>query len=159
MKTCKKILAMMLTLAMVISMCAFTVTVSADRITHQDAAAEKVITLWDAEHLGVDRVEKGSSLTYIESCKTDSAFKTSLLLPGAATKGTYVEKAVAEVEKQLSETIVNTAKWKSAEADLEVALVSVGLVESTAQTDAEKDLTSVLKTFNQTVNFMFTYVF
>ena len=71
----------------------------------------------------------------------------------------FVEKAVTEVEKQLSETVVNTAKWKDAEAELEVALVSVGLVESTAQTDAEKDLTSVLKTFNQTVNFMFTYVF
>lgn len=71
----------------------------------------------------------------------------------------FVEKAVAEVEKQLCETVVNTAEWKEAEAELEVALVSVGLVESTAQTDAEKDLTSVLKTFNQTVNFMFTYVF
>ena len=71
----------------------------------------------------------------------------------------FVEKAVAEVEKQLSETIVDTAKWKDAEAELEVALVSVGLVESTAQTDAEKDLTSILKTFNETVNFMFTYVF
>lgn len=71
----------------------------------------------------------------------------------------FVEKAVAEVEKQLSETVVNTAKWKEAEAELEVALVSVGLVESTAQTEAEKDFTSVLKTFNQTVNFMFTYVF
>ncbi len=71
----------------------------------------------------------------------------------------FVEKAVAEVEKQLSETVVNTAKWKEAEAELEVALVSVGLVESTAQTEAEKDFTSVLKTFNQTVNFMFEFVF
>ena len=71
----------------------------------------------------------------------------------------FVEKAVAEVEKQLSETIVNTAKWKEAEAELEVALVSVGLVESTAPTQAEADFTTVLKTFNETVNFMFTYVF
>lgn len=71
----------------------------------------------------------------------------------------FVEKALAEVNKQLSETIVDTAKWKEAEAELEVALVSVGLVESTAPTEAEKDLTSVLKTFNETVNFMFTYVF
>ncbi len=71
----------------------------------------------------------------------------------------FVEDAVAEVEKQLSETIVNTAKWKEAEAELEVALVSVGLVESTAPTQAEETFTSVLKTFNTTVNFMFTYVF
>lgn len=71
----------------------------------------------------------------------------------------FVEDAVAEVEKQLSETIVNTAKWKEAEAELEVALVSVGLVESTAPTEAEEDFTSVLKTFNQTVNFAFSYVF
>lgn len=71
----------------------------------------------------------------------------------------FVEKALAEVNKQLSETIVDTAKWKEAEAELEVSLVSVGLVESTAPTEAEKDLTSVLKTFNETVNFMFTYVF
>lgn len=71
----------------------------------------------------------------------------------------FVEKAIAEVEKQLSETIVDTSEWKEAEAELEVALVSVGLVESTAQTEAEENFTSVLKTFNTTVNFMFTYVF
>ncbi len=71
----------------------------------------------------------------------------------------FVEEALAEVNKQLSETIVNTAKWKEAEAELEVALVSVGLIESTVPTDAEADFTSILKTFNQTINFMFTYVF
>lgn len=70
----------------------------------------------------------------------------------------FVEKAIAEVEKQLSETIVNTAEWKEAEAELEVALVSVGLVESTAPTDAETDFTSILKTFNQAINFMFSFV-
>ena len=69
----------------------------------------------------------------------------------------FVEKAVAEVEKQLSETVVNTAKWKEAEAELEVALVSVGLVESTAPTETEEAFTSILKTFNQTINYMFAY--
>lgn len=68
-----------------------------------------------------------------------------------------IEAAVAEVEKQLSETIVNTAKWKEAEAELEAALVSVGLVESTAPTAAEESFTSVLKTFNQTINYLFAY--
>lgn len=71
----------------------------------------------------------------------------------------FVEKAIAEVNKQLSETIVNTAKWKEAEADLEVALVSVGLVESTAPTEVEQTFTSILKTVNQTINYMFTYIF
>lgn len=71
----------------------------------------------------------------------------------------FVESAVAEVKKQLSETIVNTAEWKEAEAELEIALVSVGLVESTAPTQTEEDFTSILKTFNQTINFAFTFVF
>ena len=70
-----------------------------------------------------------------------------------------VERAVAEVNKQLSETIVNTAKWKEAEADLEVALVSVGLIESTQPTETEAGFTSFMKIFNEGVNFVFTYVF
>lgn len=70
-----------------------------------------------------------------------------------------VEKAVAEVNKQLSETVVNTAKWKEAEADLEVALVTVGLIESTQPTETEAGFTSFMKIFNEGVNFVFTYVF
>ncbi len=71
----------------------------------------------------------------------------------------FVENAVAEVNRQLSETIVDTSEWKDAEAELEVALVSLGLVESTTPTEAEKDLTSVVKTLNETINFMFEFVF
>lgn len=71
----------------------------------------------------------------------------------------FVENAVAEVNKQLSETIVDTSEWKDAEAELEVALVSLGLIESTTPTEAEKDLTSVVKTLNETINFMFEFVF
>lgn len=71
----------------------------------------------------------------------------------------FVENAVAEVNRQLSETIVDTSEWKDAEGELEVALVSLGLIESTTPTEAEKDLTSVVKTLNETINFMFEFVF
>ena len=70
-----------------------------------------------------------------------------------------VQKAVDEVNKQLSETIVVTEEWKEAEEELRVALISVGLMESTDPTDAEKTFTSVLQGFNEGVNFVFDYVF
>ncbi len=70
-----------------------------------------------------------------------------------------VQKAVDEVNKQLSETIVVTEKWKEAEEELRVALVSVGLLENTDPTDAEKTFTSVLQGFNEGVNFVFDYIF
>ena len=71
----------------------------------------------------------------------------------------FVQKAVDEVNKQLSETIVVTEEWKEAEEELRVALISVGLMESTDPTDAEKTFTSVLQGFNEGVNFVFDYVF
>lgn len=71
----------------------------------------------------------------------------------------YVQKAVDEINKQLSETIVVTEKWKAAEEELKVALVSVGLMENPDPTDAEKTFTSVLQGFNEGVNFVFDYVF
>ena len=70
-----------------------------------------------------------------------------------------VQKAVDEVNKQLSETIVVTEKWKSAEEELRVALISVGLLDNTDPTDAEKTFTSVLQGFNEGVNFVFDYIF
>ena len=70
-----------------------------------------------------------------------------------------VQEAVDEINKQLSETIVNTEKWKEAEEELRVALISAGLMESTDPTDAEKTFTSVLQSFNEGVNFVFDYVF
>ena len=70
-----------------------------------------------------------------------------------------VQKAVDEVNKQLSETIVVTEKWKAAEEELRVALISVGLLENTDPTDAEKTFTSVLQGFNEGVNFVFDYIF
>ena len=71
----------------------------------------------------------------------------------------FVEKAVAEVEKQLSETVVVTEKWKAAEEELKVALVSVGLMENPDPSDTEKTFTSILQGFNEGVNFVFDYVF
>ncbi len=70
-----------------------------------------------------------------------------------------VQNAVDEINKQLSETIVNTEKWKEAEEELRVALISAGLMECTDPTDAEKTFTSVLQGFNEGVNFVFDYVF
>ncbi len=71
----------------------------------------------------------------------------------------FVQKAVDEVNKQLSETIVVTEKWKEAEEELRVALISAGLLENTDPTDAEKTFTSILQGFNEGVNFVFDYVF
>ena len=70
-----------------------------------------------------------------------------------------VQKAVDEVNKQLSETIVVTENWKEAEEELRVALITVGLLENTDPTDAEKTFTSVLQGFNDGVNFVFDYMF
>ena len=70
-----------------------------------------------------------------------------------------VQKAVDEVNKQLSETVVVTEKWKAAEEELKVALVSVGLMENPDPSDTEKTFTSILQGFNEGVNFVFDYVF
>ncbi len=72
---------------------------------------------------------------------------------------TSVQKAVDEINKQLSETIVNTEKWKEAEEELRVTLISAGLMENTDPSDAEQTFTSVLQGFNEGVNFVFDYVF
>ncbi len=71
----------------------------------------------------------------------------------------YVQEAVDEVNKQLSETIVVTEKWKEAEEDLRVALISVDLLENTDPTSADKAFTSVMQGMNEGFNFVFDYVF
>ena len=71
----------------------------------------------------------------------------------------YVQSAVDEVNKQLSETIVVTAKWKEAEEELRVALISVDLLENTDPTSADKAFTSVLQGMNEGFNFVFDYIF
>lgn len=71
----------------------------------------------------------------------------------------YVQKAVDEVNKQLSETVVVTENWKEAEEELRIALISVNLLENTDPTSAEKTFTSVLQGVNEGFNFVFDYVF
>ncbi len=70
-----------------------------------------------------------------------------------------VQKAVDEVNKQLSETVVVTEEWKEAEEELRVALISAGLLENTDPTAAENTLTSILQGINEGVNFTFSYIF
>ncbi len=70
-----------------------------------------------------------------------------------------VQKAVDEINKQLSETIVSTEKWKEAEEELRVALISAGLMENTDPTASENAITSVMQGLNEGVNFVFSYVF
>ncbi|MBQ8228098.1 MAG: hypothetical protein IJZ88_03700 [Clostridia bacterium] len=69
-----------------------------------------------------------------------------------------VEKAVAEVNKQLGETVVNNAAWLAAVEDLRVALVNAGVIEDTAPTEIEKIFTQITKYLNQGVNQIFNFV-
>lgn len=66
-----------------------------------------------------------------------------------------VEAAVGEIERQLNETIVNTAEWKAAEEELRVALVGVGLIEDTTPSDFDSTITSTVHGINTVVNFLF----
>lgn len=70
----------------------------------------------------------------------------------------YVEYAVSEIERMLDETIVDNARWKAAEEELRLALVSVGLVEDTTPTTLDNTLTSFTKILNEFSNFFFDYV-
>ena len=93
MKTCKRFLAMMLTLAMVLSLCAF--TVSADRVTHTPipAESEKLITLWDAEYWSSPEdmsVTKGSTAVWFNHYSPNSVIKTPFGVVGATTAGSTV---------------------------------------------------------------------
>ena len=83
---------MMLTLAMVLSVCAF--TVSADRIERTPIAAEDetIITLWDGEHWAYSSTtaEKGSNSVFFESHLKTSPIGVPMILAGATTKGSTV---------------------------------------------------------------------
>ena len=69
-----------------------------------------------------------------------------------------VEVAVAEVEKQLDETIVDNAGWKAAVEELRVALVAVGVIEDTAPTELENALTLITKYISKGVNFVYDMI-
>ncbi len=69
-----------------------------------------------------------------------------------------VEKAVAEVNKQLGETVVNNAAWLAAVEALRVALVEAGVIEDTSPTEIESIFTQITKYLNQGVNQIFNLV-
>ena len=69
-----------------------------------------------------------------------------------------IEAAVAEVEKQLDETIVDNAGWKAAVEDLRVALADAGVIEDTAPTELENTLTLITKYLSEGVNFIYDMI-
>ncbi len=69
----------------------------------------------------------------------------------------YVEEKIANVEAQLQETIVDTAKWKEAEGELRLALVSVGVIEDTSPTAFDRTATSVMQNINNGINFLYMF--
>ncbi len=69
-----------------------------------------------------------------------------------AQKSLAVENAKAEIEKQLGETVVVTAKWNEAVESFRVALVEAGVIEDTSPTVIEAALTTVTRSLNKTVN-------
>ena len=69
-----------------------------------------------------------------------------------------VEAAVADVEKQLDETIVDNAGWKAAVEDLRVALADAGVIEDTAPTELENTLTLITKYLSKGVNFIYDMI-
>ncbi|MBR3766901.1 MAG: hypothetical protein IKL10_01505 [Clostridia bacterium] len=70
----------------------------------------------------------------------------------SAQKIEAVEKAKAEIDKQLGETIVNTAKWNEAVENFRVSLVKAGVIEDTSPGIFENALTLITKSLNQVVN-------
>ena len=69
-----------------------------------------------------------------------------------------VEKAVAEIEKQLSETIVSNANWNTAVEALRVALVDAEIIEDTSPSEVETIFTTITKYLNKGVNYIFEIV-
>jgi hypothetical protein len=69
----------------------------------------------------------------------------------------YVEEKIANVEAQLQETIVDTAKWKEAEGELRLALVSVGAIEDTSPTAFDRTATSAMQNINNGINFLYMF--
>ncbi len=63
-----------------------------------------------------------------------------------------IEAAVAEVERQLDETVVSTADWLAAEEALRVALVAGGIIEDTTPGAFENFFTRFMASVNGTVN-------
>ena len=66
-----------------------------------------------------------------------------------------VEAAIAEINAQLEETIIDSQAWLNAEAALKTALINAGVIEDDAPSKIESILNVILKTTNQGVNRIF----
>ncbi len=73
------------------------------------------------------------------------------------SKVAAVEAAVAEVNAQLDETVVNTAEWLAAEEALRVALVNAGVIEDTEPGAIENFFTRFMASVNGTVNSVYSF--
>ena len=70
----------------------------------------------------------------------------------SAEEKAAVEAAIAEINKQLDETIIDNAKWLEAENALKVALINAGILEDDSPSKIESIFNVILKTANQGVN-------
>ena len=69
-----------------------------------------------------------------------------------------VEAAIAEINAQLDETIIDNAKWLEAEKALKVALINADVIEDDSPSKIESILNVILKTANQGVNRIFEII-
>ncbi len=75
-----------------------------------------------------------------------------------ADKLSAVEKAKAEIDKQLGETVVKTDVWNAAVEEFRVALVNAGVIEDTSPTVIESAITDITRRLNRTVNSIYEKV-
>ena len=66
-----------------------------------------------------------------------------------------VEAALAKIEALENETVIDTAAWEAAEAELGDALYAIGVIENPNPTTFENVLTFILKAGNKAVNIAF----
>ncbi len=76
----------------------------------------------------------------------------------SAEEKAAVETAIAEINKQLDETIIDNAKWLEAENALKIALINAGVLEDDSPSKFESILNVILKTANQGVNRIFEII-
>lgn len=93
-----------------------------------------------------------TALLYIETWEEADKSKVS------ADEKAAVETAIAEINAQLEETIIDSEKWLAAEAALKTALINAGVLEDDSPSKFESILNVILKTANQGVNRIFEII-
>lgn len=76
----------------------------------------------------------------------------------SADEKAAVEAAIAEINTQLEETVIDNEKWLAAENALKVALINAGVLEDDSPSKIESILNVILKTANQGVNRLFEII-